>query len=106
MAMFESAGQHTASVTTTGSGTVVVASTANKTGRFNGYILTASATGVVTIYDNASTNSGTLIGYIASGTVVGTAVFYDVPFSNGIAVYDAGAGGQVITFIYSLSSGL
>lgn len=98
----ESTGQRTATITTVGTTAVVVPGTANQVGKFNAYLMTASATGIIMIYDNSTTNSGVMIGYVSATALVGTFQAYDIPYKNGIIVYDAGAGGVTLTIVYTV----
>ena len=95
----ESTGQKTTAVTTINGNVPVSASS----GRFSATLVTGSATSaLITIYDNATTNSGTIIGYIASGSVVSAFQAYDIPVANGIVVNSATAN-QTFTIVYSVS---
>lgn len=71
-------------------------------GRVFGVLVTATLSGNVTFYDNATTNSGTVIGYVASTTAVGTFVPFlngGAPAANGITANASATGGKLTAFI-------
>lgn len=85
-------------VVAAGAGTTVVKGSA---GRLAAVVVTgANSTGVLTFYDNATTNSGTVIAVVPSGATTGTRYPLDVPAVNGITAVGA-SGSAGVTVIYS-----
>lgn len=92
---------------TGGTATATVASGAGNTvvkagpGRLNRVLVTsASPTGVLTFYDNASTASGTVLAIIPTGVAQGTAYDIQMPAANGIVAAGA-TGSAAATVSYS-----
>lgn len=70
-------------------------------GRLNRILVTsASPTGVLTFYDNASTGSGTVLAIVPSGVAQGTAYDIQMPAVNGIVAVGA-TGSAAVTVSYS-----
>lgn len=55
-------------------------------GRLVMVTVTASSTGAVTFYDNATTNSGTILLAVPASAAVGTVYAVSLPAANGITV--------------------
>ncbi|WP_134667851.1 hypothetical protein [Amycolatopsis sp. CFH S0078] len=81
----------------TAAGTVVVKAAP---GRLCRVIVTASAAGQVTFYDNASTGSGTVLAATAATPAVGTVYEFQAPAVNGITAV-AGATPASVTVVWS-----
>jgi hypothetical protein len=64
-------------------------------GRLIKVVVTASAAGVVTVYDNATTNSGTVLFATPASPAVGTIYTIDLPAVNGLTVVAASTPSSV-----------
>lgn len=64
-------------------------------------VTTATASGTITIYDNASTNSGTILLLIPIAAAIGTVYDVNLPAANGIYVYTSAASAGVLTIGYA-----
>ena len=69
-------------------------------GRLGRVVVTASSTGTVTFYDNASTNSGTILLVVPASAAVGTVYSVDLPAANGITAVSA-ASPSTVTVAWS-----
>lgn len=80
-----------------GVGTTVIKATPGRLGRVS--VTTASTTGVLTIYDNASTGSGTVLAAIPTNAAIGTSFDFQMPAANGItAVGAANSAGVTVSY--------
>jgi hypothetical protein len=64
-------------------------------------VTTATASGAITIYDNASTNSGTILLVIPAAATAGTIYDVQLPAANGIYVYTSAASAGVLCIGYA-----
>jgi hypothetical protein len=78
-------------------GTVVVKAAP---GRLCRVIVTATASGPVTFYDNATTGSGTVLGVVPASAAVGALYEFQAPAANGITAV-AAATPSSVTVVYS-----
>lgn len=79
-------------------------------GRCLGAMVNTSNTGIITLYDNATTNSGNILGVIPGSSAVGTFValgpgatkdsVFGMPYFNGITISQA-ASSPGITVLYA-----
>lgn len=69
-------------------------------GRLARVLVTASGTGALTIYDNASSPSGTIIGLVPAAAAAGTLIDCQAPAANGITVAGNSANPGVTIFYY------
>ena len=81
----------------TAAGTTAVKASA---GRFVIATVTASSTGILTFYDNASAASGTVLLVIPASPTAGTIYSVNLPFVNGLTVV-AAASTSSVTIGYS-----
>lgn len=69
-------------------------------GRLAQVVVTASGTGVVTFYDNASAASGTVLFVVPASAPVGTTYTVNMPAVNGITA-NAAASSSAVTVLYA-----
>lgn len=69
-------------------------------GRLLKVVVTATGTGIITIYDNASTGSGVILFVVPASPPVGTIYSLDLPAINGITAVSA-ATPSAVTIGYS-----
>lgn len=77
----------------TAAGTVTVKSAP---GRLLKVVVTASATGTLTFYDNSSTGSGTILLVVPASPTVGTVYDVNLPAVNGVTVVAAATPSSVV----------
>jgi hypothetical protein len=53
---------------------------------------TGTGTGLVSIFDNATTASGNIVGVISATATAGTVITFDMPVAHGITVQNVASG--------------
>lgn len=69
--------------------------------RFCSILVSVATTGIITVYDNATTNSGTVVGYLPTSQAAGVFQAYDLACANGITI-NLSAGVGTVTIGYGV----